>query len=380
MAASRPPRWWPIGSQSMPWRAHSSSVCAKSRAVTSTSTPCRSSARMTGRRTSTCGELVRSTQTRIAHRGHDLGRLLARQHRAHRDREVGTGDLVGAGQRRPPAAYVAHRRLLVDRARGSRPSGRSRRALSAAASVVGALVADDVEVPGGLGCPASARAGRRARRGPRPRSGRPAVRRPSAQRVEVRAAARAGSPPAARRAASCSRRARRSACRASRGSAASARARRPSSSLVVIAPPSPNAPRFFDGKNENVATRAERAGAAGRRRASRRPARRPRRTGTPSASISATGATLPNRCTTTTAFVRGVSAARTVSGVTQNVSGSTSQKTGARARRRDRLGRRVERERRDDDLVAGPDAERAQRDRQRVGAVGDADRVARRRR
>ena len=51
-------------------------------------------------------------------------------------------------------------------------------------------------------------------------------------------------------------------------------------------------------------------------------------TGTPSASISATGATLPNRCTAITAFVRGVSAARTVSGVTHIVSGSTSQKTG----------------------------------------------------
>ena len=51
-------------------------------------------------------------------------------------------------------------------------------------------------------------------------------------------------------------------------------------------------------------------------------------TGTPSASISATGATFPNRCTAITAFVRGVSAARTVSAVTQNVSGSMSQKTG----------------------------------------------------
>ena len=51
-------------------------------------------------------------------------------------------------------------------------------------------------------------------------------------------------------------------------------------------------------------------------------------TGTPSASISATGATLPNRCTAMTALVRGVSAARTVSAVTQNVSGSTSQNTG----------------------------------------------------
>ena len=97
---------------------------------------------------------------------------------------------------------------------------------------------------------------------------------------------------------------------------------------MTTAPPSPNAPRFLDGKNENV----EIVPSA--------PARRPSAaeapaawaasssTGTPSASISATGATLPNRCTTITAFVRGVSAARTVSGVTQNVSGSTSQNTG----------------------------------------------------
>jgi hypothetical protein len=37
---------------------------------------------------------------------------------------------------------------------------------------------------------------------------------------------------------------------------------------------------------------------------------------------------LPNRWTATTAFVRGVSAARTASAVTQNVDGSTSQNTG----------------------------------------------------
>ncbi len=52
-------------------------------------------------------------------------------------------------------------------------------------------------------------------------------------------------------------------------------------------------------------------------------------TGTPSASIAATSAGLPNRSTATTAFVRGVSAAFTVSAVTFIVAGSTSQKTGA---------------------------------------------------
>ncbi len=39
----------------------------------------------------------------------------------------------------------------------------------------------------------------------------------------------------------------------------------------------------------------------------------------------------------------------------------------------DRLGRRVEGERYGDDLVAGADAQRAERDREAVGAVGDAD-------
>src|SRR3954465_10851076 len=97
--------------------------------------------------------------------------------------------------------------------------------------------------------------------------------------------------------------------------------------LVVIAPPSPKQPRFFDGKNENVAAVPS---APGRPSGPREPAAcaASSSTGTPSASISATGATLPNRCTTITAFVRGVIAALTVSAVTQNVSGSTSQNTG----------------------------------------------------
>ena len=48
---------------------------------------------------------------------------------------------------------------------------------------------------------------------------------------------------------------------------------------------------------------------------------------------------------------------------------------GTGAGRWDRLGGRVERERWDDDIVAGPDAHRAQGDRQRVRAVRDADDV-----
>ena len=100
-----------------------------------------------------------------------------------------------------------------------------------------------------------------------------------------------------------------------------------SGSLVVIAPPSPKQPRFLEGKKLKVAADPS---DPGRPCSERDPAACAASsiTGTPSASISATGATLPKRCTTTTALVRGVSAALTVSGVTQNVSGSTSQKTG----------------------------------------------------
>ena len=81
-------------------------------------------------------------------------------------------------------------------------------------------------------------------------------------------------------------------------------------------PPSPKPPRFFEGKNENVAAVPS---APGRPALDTEPAAwaASSSTGTPSASISATGATLPNRCTAITAFVRGVSAARTVSAVTQ---------------------------------------------------------------
>src|SRR5436190_20785542 len=92
-------------------------------------------------------------------------------------------------------------------------------------------------------------------------------------------------------------------------------------------PPSPKPPRFLGGKNENVAA------------VPNEPARAPARlepaacaasssTGTPSASISGTGATFPNRSTATTAVVFGVSAACTVSAVSQKVSGSTQQNTG----------------------------------------------------
>ena len=95
----------------------------------------------------------------------------------------------------------------------------------------------------------------------------------------------------------------------------------------MIAPPSPKQPRFLEGKKLNVAAVPS---APGRPSGVVEPAdcAASSSTGTPSASISATGATLPNRCTAMTAFVCGVSAAFTVSAVTHIVSGSTSQNTG----------------------------------------------------
>ena len=81
-------------------------------------------------------------------------------------------------------------------------------------------------------------------------------------------------------------------------------------------PPSPKQPRFLEGKKENVAAFPS---APGRPAGETEPAAcaASSSTGTPSASISATGAGLPNRCTAITAFVRGASAALTVSAVTQ---------------------------------------------------------------
>ncbi len=83
-----------------------------------------------------------------------------------------------------------------------------------------------------------------------------------------------------------------------------------------MAPPSPKAPRFLEGKKEKVAAVPS---APGRPASLVEPAAwaASSSTGTPSASISARGARLPNRWTAMTAFVRGVSTARTVSAVMQ---------------------------------------------------------------
>ena len=92
-------------------------------------------------------------------------------------------------------------------------------------------------------------------------------------------------------------------------------------------PPSPKQPRFLEGKKENVAAVPSEPG---RPCAPVEPAdwAASSSTGTPSSSISPTGAMLPNRCTAITAFVRGVSASATVSALMQKVWGSMSQKTG----------------------------------------------------
>ena len=215
---------------------------------------------------------------------------------------------------------------------------------------------------------AEARPARRARR-PRSTRRRHGGRRPTRRGA---GAARAGSPPAARPGASCSRPARTSTLsREPWKRSIRARSAIPSSE-VTIAPPSPKQPRFFDGKNEKVAVVPS------------DPARpdplvvptacaASSSTGTPSASISATGARLPNRSTATTAFVRGVE--RGLHGLGRDAERFEVDVAEHRrgARRRDRLGTRVERERRHDDFVAWSDPHRAQRDRQRVRAVGDAD-------
>src|SRR3954469_21271255 len=72
-AATRPPRWRPMTSTRSPKRSASPTVCAKSRAVTSTSAPRARRPSITGRRTRTCGLFVRSTQTRTRRKGWTSG-------------------------------------------------------------------------------------------------------------------------------------------------------------------------------------------------------------------------------------------------------------------------------------------------------------------
>ena len=205
---------------------------------------------------------------------------------------------------------------------------------------------------------------------------------PAGDRTSRRApaAARGGSRPGARRGASCNRCTRTSACHASRGTGARAPAPRRSSSSVRIAPPSPKRRGSSTGRTRTCATSpsapARRASRLRARAPARRPRSRARRARAAQASAPGCRTDRPPR----SPCVRGVSAAATVSTVRFRVSGSTSQNTGRRADAGDRLGGRVERERRDHDLIARADSERAKADRDRVGPVGDADRVRARRR
>ena len=227
-----------------------------------------------------------------------------------------------------PAPYSRHRRLAVDRRAVVGLVADARRRCERGGELVGVLAADDVQVPGRLARPPTgtgsvdelAEAGllvvarRRARR-------------PSAQRVEVRqlhAQDRGLQLVEARVVAHVLV---GDLVPASRGSAASARGRRCSSSLVVIAPPSPKQPRFLDGKKLNVASvpsapgrpAVEREPAAWAASSMHRDAERldlgDRRD--VAEEVHGDDGLRPRR-------QRG----RTVSGVTQNVSGSTSQNTG----------------------------------------------------
>ena len=83
----------------------------------------------------------------------------------------------------------------------------------------------------------------------------------------------------------------------------------------------------------------------------------------------------PKRCTGITQRVRGVSAASTASVVSRAVSGSTSTMRGVAPTVRHRLGGGDEAVGGNDDLVAGADAEASQRQLERGGPRGDADRV-----
>ena len=143
-----------------------------------------------------------------------------------------------------------------------------------------------------------------------------------------------------------------------------------SSSRQATSPPSPSANRFFVGKKLNVeqtpvcaTPSAPNACAASSI------------SGSPSAASSSSGAGRPKRCTGTIAFVRGVIRGSDVLRVEVECHGVDVGEDGCRADAGDRLGGRVERERRADDLVAAPDSERFEREHERVGSVRDADRV-----
>ena len=318
------PRWRPTAVWAMPKRPSSSSVCAKSRAVTSTSCPS-----------------ARIAADQRAHHEH-VGRVRQVDPDAHARttsvrpaRGSAPGPWAGRGAcarpRRCPAGRARpregrHRRLAVERAavvaaRRRRPRARARR--------------QRVRVADG----ARRRGDRRARRRA-PAAGRVASARGPAPR---RARPRRGG---GRSSASSSGRSTRStrglervqprvvahleegaACRRSRGSAGGRARAATAASSVTIAPPSPRQGRFLEGKNENVA--------AWPSAPARRPSRRApgglrgvlehRQAEPPQLGHGRDVAEQVHGHDRPRARVR---ARSTVSAVTQKVSGSTSQNTG----------------------------------------------------
>ena len=142
-----------------------------------------------------------------------------------------------------------------------------------------------------------------------------------------------------------------------------------SSSFADMSPPSPSAKRFFDGKKLNVETTlvaipcepnaCAASSISGRPSArSARDRRRPAEEMDRHDRLRLLGD-------------HGLDLARVE--VQRRRVDVGEDRRGAAAR--DRLGGREERERRADHLVAGADAERVEREHERVGAVGDADRV-----
>ena len=142
------------------------------------------------------------------------------------------------------------------------------------------------------------------------------------------------------------------------------------SSMQVTSPPSPSANRFLVGKKLNVehtpvvaTPAAPNAWAASSS------------SGSPRAASSSSEAGRPKRCTGTIALVRSVITADDGRGIEVQRHRVDVGEHRRRADAGDRLGRRVERERRADDLVAAPDPHRLERQHERVGSVRDADRV-----
>ena len=222
---------------------------------------------------------------------------------------------------------------------------------------------------------AAARLGQPERRAVEQRAGSAAAlrRRARVPRRQGAAAWRAGSPPAACRCGSCRRRRGARTWAASRARAGGARGRRSRRRRSRTAPASPAAPRFFDGKK--LKRRAARCRCPSVRQADR--LRRVLDDG--HARLARSGASSqarPNRCTGKMARVLRVTRASAACGVEVEGARIDVGEHRARAQPRDGAGGGEERQRRGHHLVAGADAERHERDQQRVGAARHRDGVA----